>query len=99
MFTISNKKTMDEHSDYSAPGSLKGKITPSNELSKKPKSQLSNYAAPLGKTGFKTKKYIKKLISQNDNPRYAASKAGSVVGGLLCGMHQGGDNKDELEDI
>ena len=65
MFTITNKKTMDDQSDYSLPNSAKGKITPSNELSKKPKSQLSSYVgvAPLGKTGYKTKKYIKKLIS------------------------------------
>ena len=30
--------------------------------------------------------YLKKLNEANDNPRYAASKHGSVVGGLICGL-------------
>jgi hypothetical protein len=54
--------------------------------------------APLGKTGYKAKQYLKKLQGANDNPRYAASKAGSVLGGLLCGMHKG-DPADDLDDI
>jgi|SaaInl33SG_5_DNA_1037386.scaffolds.fasta_scaffold35094_2 hypothetical protein len=55
-------------------------------MSKRSKSQLSNNVAPLGKTGYKTKMYLKKLSEANDNPRYAASKHGSVVGGLICGL-------------
>ena len=55
-------------------------------MSKRSKSQLSNNVAPLGKTGYKTKMYLKKLNEANDNPRYAASKHGSVVGGLICGL-------------
>jgi hypothetical protein len=30
--------------------------------------------------------YLKRLYETNDNPRYAASKQGSVVGGLICGL-------------
>ena len=31
--------------------------------------------------------YLKKLVEKNENPRYAASKNGSIVGGLICGMN------------
>lgn len=31
--------------------------------------------------------YLKKLGEKNENPRYAASKNGSIVGGLICGMN------------
>jgi hypothetical protein len=41
---------------------------------------------------------LKKLQSANDNPRYAASRAGSVVGGLICGMHKA-DPADDIEEI
>ena len=61
--------------------------------SNKAKSVLMNYqgAGPLGKTFHKKKKYLKKF---NDNPRYAASKHGSILGGLICGLHKT-DKKEE----
>lgn len=39
--------------------------------------------------------YLKKLSEANDNPRYAASKHGSVVGGLICGLARSKPQKEE----
>jgi hypothetical protein len=71
---------------------------------KKSKTSLSNYAAPLGRTDHKQKFYLKKLNDRNDNTRFAASKAGSTVGGLICGMHttpkeEALDSLDEQDDL
>jgi hypothetical protein len=48
--------------------------------------------------------YLKKLNDKNVNNRFAASKAGSVVGGLICGMHTSPreevpDSADDYEEI
>ena len=49
------------------------------------KSACENYASPLGKTGYR-KKFLKRAPDQA-NPRYAASKASSHIGGLITGLH------------
>jgi hypothetical protein len=48
--------------------------------------------------------YLKKLNDKNENTRFAASKAGSTVGGLICGMHaspkkEAVESADDLEDL
>ena len=49
------------------------------------KSACTNYASPLGKTGY-NKKFLKRVTDQG-NPRYAASKASTHVGNLITGLH------------
>lgn len=49
------------------------------------KSAQGNYASPLGRTGY-SKKFLKRAADQG-NPRYAASKASSHIGGLITGLH------------
>ena len=70
---------------------------------KKSKTSLSNYPGPLGKTCYKQKHYLKKLNDGNVNPRFAASKVGSVLGGLLCGMHntkvEALETQEDLEEV
>lgn len=107
-FTPLVKKNLDgEQSEYNTVVSHKKNLT-EREISnyfKKSKTSFSNYAAPLGKTGYKQKLYLKKLNENNENPRFAASKAGSVVGGLICGMHTSPKQEEvlseheDLEDI
>jgi hypothetical protein len=48
--------------------------------------------------------YLKNLGEKNENTRFAASRAGSVLGGLLCGMHSSPKEPKEealepLEDL
>jgi hypothetical protein len=41
---------------------------------------------PLGKVSKYKQKFLKRITDQT-NPRYAASKASSVIGGLITGLH------------
>lgn len=83
-FTPLIKKNIDDKEEQNTLSSHRKNLS---EFSKKSKTQMSNYAGPLGKTSYKQKMYMKRLTDTNENPRYAASKNGSIVGGLICGMN------------
>jgi hypothetical protein len=60
------------------------------------KSACGNYASPLGRTGY-NKKFLKRAPDQA-NPRYAASKASSHIGGLITGLHTTNGHPAHLPD-
>lgn len=93
------KKGTESESEYKTVGShRKNKTELSNYYngSNKSRGLMQNaFGGPLGKTAYKEKMYLKQLNEKNENPRFAASKAGSIIGGLISGMHTSDGNNGE----